>query len=191
MNQQTLAAAAPPSVPAGITYLERAIGGICTVAMALSALGVLASLALIAWSVLMRYVFNNPPAWADDVVAMLLVAVVMLAAGPALRRGEHIGVDVLTSHLGPRARNWSDGWAALAAAAAGVILLYNGWDTAMSSRMMGIVTDGEVEIPLYWLQLFLPLGGAMVILVALEALIRLAAGAPSLSTHHAIPEDLE
>ena len=157
--------------------------------MGLSALGVLTALGLIAWSVVTRYVFGNPPAWADDVVAMLLVAVVMLAAGPALRRGEHIGVDVLTSQLGARGRCWSDAWAALAAAITGAILLVNGWDTAASSRMMGIVTDGEVEIPLFWLQLFLPLGGGMLILVACEALARLATGAPSLAVSHSAIEE--
>ena len=109
----------------------------------------------------------------------------------ALRRGEHIGVDVLTSQLGSRGRLWSAAWAALAALATGCILLFNGWDTVASSRMMGIITDGEVEIPLYWLQLFLPIGGGMLILVALEALARLAAGAPSLSTHSAHLEESE
>lgn len=191
MNTQTLAAAVPARLPVGITCLERVVGAICSVAMALSALGVLASLGLIAWSVVMRYVFNNPPAWVDDSVAMMLVATVMLAAGPALRRGEHIGVDVLTSQLGPRGRLWSAAWAALAAIAAGCILLFNGWDTVASSRMMGIITSGEVEVPLYWLQLFLPIGGGMLILVALEALARLAAGAPSLSTHSSPLEESE
>jgi TRAP-type C4-dicarboxylate transport system permease small subunit len=52
----------------------------------------------------------------------------------------------------------------------------------MSSRMLGITTSGNVEIPVYWLQLLLPLGGAILGLVALEALLRNALGAPSLAT---------
>ncbi len=191
MNHQTLAASPPATLPLGITLLGRVIDVLCRLAIALAAAGVLASLALIAWSVVMRYVFNNPPAWVDDAVAMMLVAVVMLAAGPALRRGEHIGVDVLTSQLRARGKRVSEAWSALAAALTGAILLFNGWDTVVSSRMMGIITDGEIEIPLYWLQLFLPIGGAMLILVAIEALARLAAGAPSLATHSSHTEESE
>src|SRR3569833_4478249 len=157
MNHQTLAASPPATLPLGITLLGRVIDVLCRLSIALAAAGVLASLALIAWAVVMRYVFNNPPARVDDAVAMMLVAVVSLAAGPALRHGEHIGVDVLTSQLGARGKRVSEAWSALAAALTGAILLFNGWDTVVSSRMMGIITDGEIEIPLYWLQLFLPI----------------------------------
>lgn len=149
--------------------------------IAVSAAGVLASLALVAWAVVMRYAFNQPPAWVDDTVGFLLVAIVMLAAAQTLRRGEHIGVDLLTSRLGPRARRWADAWGALAALAASLVLVVNGWSTAMFSRQLGIVAEGNVEIPVHWVQLLLPLGGLMMALVALEALARLAAGAPALA----------
>jgi TRAP-type C4-dicarboxylate transport system permease small subunit len=105
----------------------------------------------------------------------------MLAAAQVLRRGEHIGVDLLTSRLAERARRWADAWAALAALAAALVLAANGWSTAMFSRSLGILAEGNVEIPVFWVQLLLPLGGAMMALVALEALARLAAGAPPLA----------
>jgi TRAP-type C4-dicarboxylate transport system permease small subunit len=136
------------------------------------------SLALIAWAVVMRYALNRPPAWVDDAVGFLLVGIVMLAAAQVLRRGEHISVDLLASRLSPRARRWADAWAALAALAAGLVLAANGWSTAMFSRSLGIVAEGNVEIPVFWVQLALPLGGAMMALVALESLARHAAGEP-------------
>ena len=99
----------------------------------------------------MRYGFNRPPAWVDDVVGFLLVLIVMLAAAQMLRRGEHIGVDLLvTSRLGPRARRWARRWVALAALAASLVLVVNGWSTAMLSRQLGLVAEGHVEIPVYW-----------------------------------------
>lgn len=140
----------------------------------------LVSLALIAWAVVMRYAFNRPPAWVDDAVGFLLVGIVMLAAAQVLRRGEHIGVDLLTARLPERARRWADAWAALGALAAALVLVANGWSTAMFSRSLGILAEGNVEIPVYWVQLLLPLGGLMMALVALEALARIAAGAPPL-----------
>lgn len=147
-------------------------------AMALSAAGVLLSLALMGWSVVMRYLFNRPPVWVDDAVGLLLVAIVMLAAAQVQRRGEHIGVDVLTERLGGRAARWAQGWAAAAVLVVAGILVVNGWQTAMQSRAFGIVTEGHLEWPVWWLMLLLPAGGLMMALVATESLWRLALGLP-------------
>jgi C4-dicarboxylate transporter, DctQ subunit len=164
-----------------LALAARALGALSQAATALSALGVLASLALIAWAVVMRYAFNRPPAWVDDAVGFLLVLIVMLAAAQVLRRGEHIGVDLLTTRLSPRAQRWAQAWAALGALAASLVLVLNGWNTALFSRQLGIVAEGNVEIPVYLVQLALPLGGLMMALAALEALARIAAGAPPLA----------
>jgi TRAP-type C4-dicarboxylate transport system permease small subunit len=59
-----------------------------------------------------------------------------------------------------------------------LILIVNGWQTAMSSRAIGISTSGNVELPVYLLELLLPLGGVLMLLVSLEALLRLALGLP-------------
>jgi TRAP-type C4-dicarboxylate transport system permease small subunit len=161
-----------------LALVARVLDGLTRAAIAASAVGVLVSLALIAWAVVMRYLFNRPPAWVDDTVGFLLVGIVMLAAAQVLRRGEHIGVDLFTARLGPRARRLADAWSALAVLGAALIFVVNGWNTAMFSRSLGILAEGNVEIPVFWAQLVLPLGGAMMALVALEALARLALGVP-------------
>jgi TRAP-type C4-dicarboxylate transport system permease small subunit len=161
--------------------LARALAVMTGAGSALSAAGVLVSLGLIAWAVVMRYVFHRPPVWADEAVAFLLVGIVMLAAAQSLRRGEHIGVDIFVNRLGPRARRWADAWAFLSVLVVSLILIVNGWQTAMFSKQLGILTEGNVEIPVYWLQLLLPFGGLMMLLVSIEALLRLALGAPPLA----------
>ena len=164
-----------------LAVLERALGRVVGAAMALAAAGVLASLALIAWAVVMRYVLGRPPVWTDDVVGFLLVGIVLLAAAQTLRRGEHIGVDILVGKLGPRGAAWAQAWSSLSVAAVSLILIVNGWQTAMFARKLGVLTEGRVEIPVFWLQLLLPLGGLLMLLVSLEALARLGAGAPPLA----------
>ncbi|HJS36541.1 MAG TPA: TRAP transporter small permease subunit, partial [Burkholderiales bacterium] len=72
-----------------LALAARLLGALTRAAVAVSAAGVLVSLALIAWAVVMRYAFNRPPAWVDDAVGFLLVLIVMLAAAQVLRRGEH------------------------------------------------------------------------------------------------------
>ena len=172
----------PAAAPRGaIARVARVIGVINDVAMALSAAGVLASLGLITWAVVMRYLFNRPPVWVDEVVGFVLVGIVMLAAAQSLRRGEHIGVDILVTRLGARGRLWAQAWSSLSVLVVSLILVVNGWRTAMFAKQIGVLTEGNLEIPSFWLQLLLPLGGLMMFLVSLEALLRLAVGAPSLA----------
>jgi len=166
---------------AAVAFIARVIGAMNALAMTLSAAGVLASLGLIAWAVVMRYLFNRPPVWTDEVVGFILVGIVMLAAAQSLRHGEHIGVDILVARLGARGRFWAQLWSSSAVLVVALILIVNGWRTAMFSRQIGVLTEGNLEIPVFWLQLLLPLGGLMLLLVSLEALLRLAAGAPSLA----------
>ncbi len=168
--------------------LGRCIALLNSAAMTVSAAGVLVSLALIAWSVVMRYVFNRPPVWVDEVVGFMLVGIVMLAAAEVLRRGEHIGVDLVTANLSGRARLWLQAWSSASVLAVALIFIINGWQTAMFSKMLGIVTEGHLELQVYWLMLLLPLGGLLMLLTAIEALVRLALGAPSLADSAHGPE---
>lgn len=177
--------------PALVRALSAIVGSLNAVAMALSATGVLISLGLIGWAVVMRYAFNSAPLWVDEVVGFLLVGIVMLAAADVLRKGEHIGVDLLTSRLSGRGLLWAQAWSSLAALAAALILVVNGWQTAMFSRSLGILTEGHLEWPVYLLMLFLPLGGLLMLLTAVEALVRLATGVPTLAVASHLPEDVE
>jgi C4-dicarboxylate transporter DctQ subunit len=164
--------------PRALRWLGRAVALLTGGAIALSAAGLLVSMTLIGWSIVMRYVFNRAPVWVDDAVGFLLVAIVMLAAAQVLRRGEHIGVDLFTERLPPRAARWAQAWGAFAALVVAVILVHNGWETAMQSRQFGIVTEGRIEWPVWWLMMLLPAGGLLMGLVAVESLWRLALGLP-------------
>jgi TRAP-type C4-dicarboxylate transport system permease small subunit len=161
-----------------VAGLGHAIGWITSAAMALSALGILASLGMVAYAVVMRYVFNSAPTWVDDSVGFILVGIVMLGAATTLRQGGHINVDMLTDRLGAAGKRRAEIWATFSVLLVSLILIVNGWQTAMSSRAIGISTSGNVELPVYLLELLLPLGGVLMLLVSLEALLRLALGLP-------------
>ena len=168
-------------MPMPLRWLRGTISVINGTAMAASALGILAALGLIGWSVLMRYALNRPVPWVDEVVGFLLVAIVTLAAADVLRKGQHIGVDILVGALRGHARRLAALWSALMATAAALVWIVNGWEVAMFNRMLGIVTEGHLEWPVYGLMLFLPLGGALMLLTALEAVWLTVLG-------HALPD---
>jgi TRAP-type C4-dicarboxylate transport system permease small subunit len=164
-----------------IRALGHAVALLTSAAIGLAAAGLLLSLALIGWAVVMRYVFNAAPVWVDEIVGFLLIAMVMLAAAQTLRRGEHIGVDVLVGRLSQRGQRWVRAWAALATIAVTLVLIVNGWQTAMLAQTLGLLTDGHLEWPTWWLMMLMPVGGALLLAAALEALWRALAGLPPAS----------
>lgn len=173
-----MASPAARGEPRALRWLSALSRTLTAFAIGVSATGVLVSLALIGWSVAMRYLFNQPPVWVDDAVGFLLVAIVMFGAAETLRRGEHIGVDLFTERLAPGAARMAHIGAMLAVTLVALILVLNGWETAMQSRQFGVVTEGQIEWPVWWLMLLLPAGGLMMGVVSLELLWRLLLGLP-------------
>ena len=164
--------------PVWLAKLERIAGAVTWVATALSAAGVLAALAFVSYGVVMRYVFNSAPAWVDDTVGYMLVGIVMLSAAATLRQGAHINVDILTGRLDGKARRLADAWSMLAVLVFSIVVTVNGWQTAMFAKTLGLNTTGNVEVPVFWLELLMPLGGALLLLASLEGLVRVVLGIP-------------
>jgi TRAP-type C4-dicarboxylate transport system permease small subunit len=171
-----------------LRVLSRAVALLTGAAMALAAAGLLLSLVLIGWAVIMRYAFNAAPIWVDEVVGFTLVATILLGAAQTFRRGEHIGVDVLVGQLPPAGRRWALVWAAFVTGVVGAVLVVNGWETAMLARMLGLLTEGHLEWPTWWLMLLMPVGGALLLLAAVEALWRALVGQVlSFAPSHGLP----
>jgi C4-dicarboxylate transporter DctQ subunit len=161
--------------------LDRLIGAVCLAGAALAALLVLVSLGLVGYSVLMRYFLNRPIPWVDELVGYLLVGLVMLAAADALRRGEHIAVDLVTGRLGPRGRQVSEAVGLVAVLAVGIALVIGGWQTAAFSALLGIRSTGYLAMPIHLPQALVPVGGALLSAAALAGLLRLATGLPAVA----------
>lgn len=158
--------------------IERLIHGLCALGVALAAVSVLLSLALIGYSVVMRYFVNEPVPWVDELVGYLLVTSVMLGAGEALRRGEHISVDIVTEKLGPRAKRMAQLVSIAAVALTAGILVWQGWSTAAFSRMVGLVSNGYLAAPMWIPQLAVPVGAAILLLTAIAVFVAVLRGDP-------------
>jgi len=150
----------------------RVVGGICDSAMACAAMLVLMDLVLIGLAVAMRYLLDAPITWSDEIVVLSLTAIVMLGAPKVLASGGHISVDIITSSLKGRIAAFLKIWANLGVLAVAGLLIVNGWNTVLFSKMIGSLTEGRLELPVWMLQLLLPLGGALLGLVAIELLWR-------------------
>ena len=169
--------------------IYRAIRLLTDAAAGVAAASVLVMLALVSYSVAMRYLLNAPKPWVDETVGFLLVGSVMFAVAEALRRGEHISIDLLTDKLGPRGRRAAAVFGLLAVLVTAAALAWEGWETVAFARMLGLMTDGYVTLPLWTLQLMLPIGGVLLLLACLAELLRIAAGLPPEKTRR--PHDLK
>ncbi|ONG48662.1 hypothetical protein BKE38_21685 [Pseudoroseomonas deserti] len=142
---------------------------------AFGALATLLCLVLVAYSVGARYLAGLPQPWIDKAAGWLVVGLVLLAAPEAQRRFEHIGVDVITERLKGRAARIMRLVGTLSVALVAGILLSAGLEAVEFSRMIGIMTEIE-GVPVWWIQSMLPIGSALLLVVALAQSIILLLG---------------
>lgn len=58
---------------------------------------------LITYDVFLRYLFKAPSPWINDFVTLyLMIYVAMLPAAWVLLKGDHVAVDLVVTHLGPK-----------------------------------------------------------------------------------------
>ncbi len=158
--------------------MNRLAALLARVAVALSGVALVVCFALICIGVFARYVLAMPIAWIDHVAGWLVVAVVMLAAPEAQRRFEHIGVDVPVGRVSMRTARLMFMAGILSVLVVAAILLIEGWETVSFSRMIGMGTNLE-DVPLWWPQLLIPVGAALLLVVAAaQALTMLRGGRP-------------
>lgn len=123
-------------------------------------------------SVFSRYVLARPLLGVDEGTGFLVVAIVMFGAAEALRRDDHIRIDLLLHAAGPRLRRLLELWSHAGVLAFAVLLLATAWHTVTFSRGFGAYSDGYLALPLWIPQSALLVGAALLGLQALAGLIR-------------------
>ncbi len=154
------------------SVLDRWIGAITWTAAALGAGVVLLMMSVVGYSVVNRYILGTPVTWTDELSGYLVVALVMLGTAEALRLGDHISVDLITSRLSGRGRRIAGVWGNIMVLAVAASLLISGIETIEYSVNFGILSEGYLEVPMWIPQSFLILGAALLALVAAANLLR-------------------
>ncbi|BCH28545.1 C4-dicarboxylate ABC transporter substrate-binding protein [Mesorhizobium sp. L-8-10] len=148
----------------GAKVLSR-IGG------ALSAALILIVLAVTFVSVFNRYVLGKPIMGVDEGTGFLVVAIVMFGAAEALRRGDHIRIDLLFDHAGPRLRWHLELWSLASVILFSALLLVAAWHTVLFSRAFGAYSTGYLSVPMWIPQSTMVVGALLLIVAALAALL--------------------
>jgi tripartite ATP-independent transporter DctM subunit len=152
---------AAPSLESGG---HRITASLLALSDAVAAILLAADLLVVCVSVLLRFLFNAPVEWADDVARGLMVGSSFFGAASALARAENLGVAFFIDMLPSGARRVVDSMGALLVT---VIAFY----VAFNAMKMGWLTTGQTSgsgLPLEWT--FYPMGaGALFMTVfALE-----------------------
>jgi TRAP-type C4-dicarboxylate transport system permease small subunit len=82
------------------------IGRLASVAALLAGFATLAIVLLVSYDVTMRYFFDKPQIFVDEVASFLEVLVVFGGAAYTFRAGGHVRVDLVTGLLAPAVRAW-------------------------------------------------------------------------------------
>src|SRR5262245_328491 len=112
-----------------ITFLLRVSDAIAAILLA-------ADLVVVCASVLLRFFFNAPVEWSDDVARGLMVGSAFFGAASALARGENVGVSFFRDLLPGRLRGLVDSASAL------LVVLISGY-VAFNAPKLGALTAGQ------------------------------------------------
>jgi len=114
----------------------RIIAALLTISDAIAALLLAADLLVVCASVMLRYWFNAPVEWSDDVARGLMVGSSFFGAASALARGDNPGVAFFVDRLPARGRAVIDAFAA-------VLMTVIAGYVAFNALKMGGLTAGQ------------------------------------------------
>ena len=134
---------------------------------AIVALLITAEIGILLAGVVSRYLLNTPLVWTDEAASLLFLWLASLGSVVALRRGEHMRMTALVAKASPQRRAWFD---TVAIAATLAFLLMVVWPAFEFAAGEVIVTTPSLEISNAWRASALPVGLA---LMAVMAAIRL------------------
>src|SRR3979411_2727576 len=129
-----------------------------------AALLVLAEIAVLLAGIIGRYVFHSPLVWSDELAGILFLWLALLGSVLALQRDEHMRMTAIVGQLGPRARAFLDVVAIAASLAFLLLVIHPAYEFAADEAY---VTTPALEIANSWRAAALPVGIALMLLVAL------------------------
>ena len=134
------------------------------------------------YSVVMRYVFENPPVWGDLLTVLSNIWLVFLALALTVREKDHIALDLLYSWLPLKAVFMIQQFWALVIFSLGVIMIIYGWEavTTMGGKYWEMWyfawEDGQIVfkpnyMPKKYAITIVPISGFLVSVAALASIV--------------------
>jgi TRAP-type C4-dicarboxylate transport system permease small subunit len=133
----------------------RILLGLASVLLAVAVLVVL-------MQIILRFGFNNPRAWAEEVSRYLFIWMVFIGCGIATARGSHIRVTEIVDMFGDGGRRWSLRLGFAADLVCNLVLIYTGTLIAWKNRFAEFYSLSGVPLVIFYVAL--PVGGALMLI---------------------------
>jgi TRAP-type C4-dicarboxylate transport system permease small subunit len=140
------------------------------------ALLILYILALTAVAVVWRYVLQSPIRGVDEQAGFLVVATVMAGAAEALRRNDHINVDLITNFVPQPLQRALAAFGYAAVTLFSVVFLVTAWRTVSFSYSFQAYSPGDLQIPMWLPQSTMLVGALLLALVSIAKFVATVAG---------------
>jgi C4-dicarboxylate transporter, DctQ subunit len=147
--------------------MQRVAGG----AALLAGFATLAIVLLITYDVTMRYFFNEPQVFVDELASFLEVLVIFGGAAYTFRTGGHVRVDLVTGRIRPAARAWLRLVTLLLGVVFLAIVLWVTAQSALTAYRYGRVS-AVMLYPLWLPMAVIPAGLALMAVAMLSRLLR-------------------
>lgn len=132
----------------------------------------LLSIVVMLFEGLSRAVLDLSWFWAEESVRYLMVWAFFLTLGVTGRAGHHIRTELLVDHLGPRLRKACHLIASLVGVAFCSLLFYASLPQVHRYYTMGMMTESNLDLPVWLLFLIMPLGALLYLAYYIGCVVR-------------------
>ena len=134
--------------------------------------------AMVTFEVAMRYLFNAPTIWAEELSRFAQIWATYLAAAYVLHHRQLIRINMVTRQLGPAGRRWAEAFSLTWIAAFSAVAIWYGTDIALESIRVGRASSTMLAVPRWMTEFAIPVGFALLLLQAAVELVKLKDGPP-------------
>lgn len=124
---------------------------------------------LIFVQVIFRYILQNSISWSEELTRYMMIWAVFLASGYVLSKGGHANIDLLVSRFSPTMRTIVEKGALLLIMAFSCLIIRYGFVLMRFGKRQ---ISSALEIPMNFVYLAIPIGGALLVFYCMVLLCR-------------------
>lgn len=125
----------------------------------------------VCYDVVVRYFFNAPTIWADEISSIFLLFTPFFAGAWILKNDGHVKMDLVLNYLGPRPRLWLGIFASIIIALVCLAFVIYGVKTTWGMYEMGYRTDTTLRMAKWPILAVIPLGFFLLLVQAVRNIV--------------------
>jgi TRAP-type transport system small permease protein len=142
-------------------YINKVVGWLLFIMLAVMSI-------LIFWQVFARFVVGNSLTFSEEASRFLMIWLTLLGAGYAIKEGSLIAIDIVQNKLSGLSGKILKSLMSIIACSFYIVLIVYGFSMSQAISFQVAPTTG---ISMFWPMLALPVGGALMLLNTIAALI--------------------